>query len=148
MLKSSYNLEFLGIRRAVRERELEDRLLERFKDFLLELGYGFCFIGRQYRLTQVQFAVNDMRIRFLSKLESAEDRKAFVYLLARLVKSFHFMTCFFSYPNEVREFAAFAEYVDPKLVKRGSVSELMKQIRRTEVVKAAVAPALTAQTKS
>jgi predicted nuclease of restriction endonuclease-like (RecB) superfamily len=51
MLKSSYNLEFLGIRRQVRERELEDRLIERLKDFLLELGYGFCFIGRQHRLS-------------------------------------------------------------------------------------------------
>lgn len=50
MLKSSYNLEFLGIRRAVKERELEDRLIERLRDFILELGYGFCFIGRQHRL--------------------------------------------------------------------------------------------------
>jgi hypothetical protein len=50
-LKSSYNLEFLGIRREVKERELEDRLIERLRDFLLELGYGFCFVGRQHRLT-------------------------------------------------------------------------------------------------
>lgn len=50
-LKSSYNLDFLGIQRAVKERELEDRLIERLKDFILELGYGFCFVGRQYRLT-------------------------------------------------------------------------------------------------
>ena len=50
MLKSSYNLEFLGIRRAVRERELEDRLISRLQAFLLELGYGFCFVGRQYRI--------------------------------------------------------------------------------------------------
>lgn len=50
MLKSSYNLEFLGLRRAVKERELEDRLVGRLRDFLLELGYGFCFIGRQHRL--------------------------------------------------------------------------------------------------
>jgi len=49
-LKSSYNLEFLGIRREVKERELEDRLIERLRDFILELGYGFCFVGRQYRL--------------------------------------------------------------------------------------------------
>ena len=33
---------------------------------------------------------------------------------------------------------AFAEYVGPQLIKQGSVSELMKQIRQTEVVKAAV----------
>jgi predicted nuclease of restriction endonuclease-like (RecB) superfamily len=50
MLKSSYNLEFLGIRRAVKERELEDRLISRLQAFLMELGYGFCFVGRQYRI--------------------------------------------------------------------------------------------------
>jgi len=50
MLKSSYNLEFLGIGRAVKERELENRLIDRLRDFILELGYGFCFVGRQYRL--------------------------------------------------------------------------------------------------
>ena len=49
-MKSRYSLDFLGIDRAVRERKLEDRLVERLRDFLLELGYGFCFIGRQYRL--------------------------------------------------------------------------------------------------
>ena len=36
------------------------------------------------------------------------------------------------------EFVTFAEYVGPQLIKQGSVSELMKQIRQTEVVKAAV----------
>lgn len=50
MLKSSYNLEFLGLRRAVKERELEDRLITRLQSFLLELGYGFCFVGRQHRI--------------------------------------------------------------------------------------------------
>jgi predicted nuclease of restriction endonuclease-like (RecB) superfamily len=54
MLKSSYNLEFLGIRREVKERELEDRLILRLQDFILELGYGFCFVGRQHRLTLSQ----------------------------------------------------------------------------------------------
>jgi len=50
MLKSRYNLEFLGIIRPIKERELEDRLIARLQQFLLELGYGFCFIGRQHRL--------------------------------------------------------------------------------------------------
>ncbi|MDB5827971.1 MAG: hypothetical protein JWQ73_2191 [Variovorax sp.] len=50
-LKSSYNLEFLGIRQAVKERELESQLIDKLRDFILELGYGFCFIGRQHRLT-------------------------------------------------------------------------------------------------
>lgn len=50
-LKSSYNLEFLGISHEVKERELESRLIEQLQDFILELGYGFCFVGRQQRLT-------------------------------------------------------------------------------------------------
>ena len=50
MLKSTYNLEFLGIKKAVKERELEDRLISRLQSFLLELGYGFCFVGRQHRI--------------------------------------------------------------------------------------------------
>lgn len=50
MLKSRYSLEFLGIARPMKERELEDRLISRLQAFLLELGYGFCFVGRQYRL--------------------------------------------------------------------------------------------------
>jgi predicted nuclease of restriction endonuclease-like (RecB) superfamily len=50
MLKSRYNLEFLGLAQAMKERELEDRLISRLQQFILELGYGFCFVGRQYRL--------------------------------------------------------------------------------------------------
>ena len=50
MMKSRYCLEFLGIGRALKERELEDRLIAHLQRFILELGYGFCFVGRQYRL--------------------------------------------------------------------------------------------------
>jgi predicted nuclease of restriction endonuclease-like (RecB) superfamily len=49
-LESSYSLEFLGVNSEIKERELEDRLIEKLRDFILELGYGFCFIGRQHRL--------------------------------------------------------------------------------------------------
>jgi len=54
------------------------------------------------------------------------------------VKSFHFLSCFFTFAPEIKQLATFAEYVGPQLIKAGSVSELMKQIRRTEVIKAAV----------
>ena len=50
-LKSHYSLEFLGLTQAVHERDLERSLIARLKDFMIELGYGFCFIGSQYRLT-------------------------------------------------------------------------------------------------
>lgn len=50
-IKSVYSLDFLGITKPVKERELENRLVEKVKRFILELGYGFCFIGNQFRLT-------------------------------------------------------------------------------------------------
>ncbi len=49
-MKSSYNLEFLGVKKFIKERELEGKLLNKLKDFILELGYGFCFISSQHRL--------------------------------------------------------------------------------------------------
>lgn len=50
ILKSSYNLGFLGVTQSIKERELEKRLVEKIKHFILELGKGFSFIGNQYRL--------------------------------------------------------------------------------------------------
>lgn len=50
-LKSVYNLDFLGITKPALERELEKRLVEKVKRFMLELGKGFTFIGNQYRLS-------------------------------------------------------------------------------------------------
>jgi predicted nuclease of restriction endonuclease-like (RecB) superfamily len=50
ILKSSYNLGFLSVTKSIKERELENRLVEKIKQFILELGKGFSFIGNQYRL--------------------------------------------------------------------------------------------------
>lgn len=50
ILKSRYNLGFLGITQPIKERELEKRLVEKVKQFVLELGKGFSFIGNQYLL--------------------------------------------------------------------------------------------------
>ena len=87
---------------------------------------------------QMQYLVNGLRLRFQARIVSLEKRKAYVYLLARFVKIFHFLTCFFTFPDEIRQFVIFAEYVGPQLIKQGTLSELMKQIRRTEVIKSAV----------
>ena len=58
------------------------------------------------------------------------------------MKSYHFLSSFlssfFSYEDNIREFVAFCEYVGPQLIKVGSVSELMKQVRATVVDRAAV----------
>ena len=48
VFRSSYNLGFLGITEPVLELELERRLVEKIKLFLLELGQGFTFIGNQH----------------------------------------------------------------------------------------------------
>ncbi len=87
---------------------------------------------------QVQFTVGALRSRFQARVVEMDKRKAFVYMLARFVRSYHFLTCFFSYSDEIKEFAVFSEYVGPQLIKEGSVSDLMRLVRKTEVVKAAV----------
>ncbi len=87
---------------------------------------------------QRQYSVNALRARFQAKLTDPEARKEFVYLLDRFAKTFHFLRCFFTYAPPIEAFAIFAEYLGPQLIKEGSVSELMKLIRQTEVVKAAV----------
>ena len=49
-LKDPYNLSFLTLSEAVQERELEDALVSHIQSFLLELGMGFAFVGRQHRI--------------------------------------------------------------------------------------------------
>jgi predicted nuclease of restriction endonuclease-like (RecB) superfamily len=50
-IKSIYSLDFLDINKPISERELENSMVEKVKRLMLELGYGFCFIGNQYRLS-------------------------------------------------------------------------------------------------
>ena len=49
--KDPYNFDFLTLRDDYQEKELEDALTENITKFLLELGNGFAFVGRQYKLT-------------------------------------------------------------------------------------------------
>lgn len=51
IIKDPYNFDFLTISNDALERELETGLVEHIKDFLLELGVGFAFIGSQYPIT-------------------------------------------------------------------------------------------------
>ena len=52
IIKSTYYLDFLEIKSPdYSEGDLEDALIRHMEQFLLELGKGFAFIGRQYRLT-------------------------------------------------------------------------------------------------
>ncbi len=50
VLKDPYQFDFLTLREAAHERDVERALVTRVKDLLLELGKGFSFIGSQHRL--------------------------------------------------------------------------------------------------
>lgn len=50
MLKSPYNFEFLQMPLNYSERDFENELVRHITDFLLELGKGFSFVGRQMQL--------------------------------------------------------------------------------------------------
>lgn len=50
MTKDPYNFDFLTIRENYDEKQLKDALVENVIRFLLELGKGFAFVGREYAL--------------------------------------------------------------------------------------------------
>jgi predicted nuclease of restriction endonuclease-like (RecB) superfamily len=50
VLKDPYNFDFLTLASDAREKELEQGLLDHLQRFLLELGKGFAFVGRQVPL--------------------------------------------------------------------------------------------------
>lgn len=50
MTRDPYNFDFISIRQNYDEKELKDALMDNIQKFLLELGTGFSFVGREYRL--------------------------------------------------------------------------------------------------
>ena len=50
-LKDPYRFDFLGLAGEAQEREIEHALVDHVTEFLLELGAGFAYIGRQVLLT-------------------------------------------------------------------------------------------------
>ena len=52
IIRDPYIFEFLSLpERNYREKDLENALIDKLEHFLLELGKGFAFIGKQYRIT-------------------------------------------------------------------------------------------------
>jgi predicted nuclease of restriction endonuclease-like (RecB) superfamily len=50
ILKDPYILDFLDLNDSYLEKDLEDAILRELQQFLLELGSGFSFVARQYRI--------------------------------------------------------------------------------------------------
>ncbi|NLK81412.1 MAG: DUF1016 domain-containing protein [Bacteroidales bacterium] len=53
-LKNPYNLDFLGLEDDALEKEVEDAMMQHLTRFLIELGKGFAFVGRQYSIAVSQ----------------------------------------------------------------------------------------------
>lgn len=49
-LKNPYNFDFLGLENDALEREIENAMMQHIVRFLIEMGKGFAFVGRQYQL--------------------------------------------------------------------------------------------------
>lgn len=49
-MKDVYMLDMLGITKTALEVEIESRMVSKIKDVMLELGFGFAYIGNQYRI--------------------------------------------------------------------------------------------------
>lgn len=62
ILKDPYNFDFLTLSSEAKERDLERALLDHIRQFLLELGVGFAFVGSQYPL---EVAGQDFRLDLL-----------------------------------------------------------------------------------
>jgi predicted nuclease of restriction endonuclease-like (RecB) superfamily len=62
VFRDAYNVEFLGLPREHTENDLHHALLNRMKDFLLELGRDFCFIGSEF---PVQVGTRDFALDLL-----------------------------------------------------------------------------------
>ncbi len=50
LIKDPYHFDFLSLGAEAQERDLESALVSHIREFLLELGVGFAFVGSQYRL--------------------------------------------------------------------------------------------------
>lgn len=50
MLKNPYNFEFLTVGKNAQEKEIEDALINHISKFLTELGVGFAYMGKQYKI--------------------------------------------------------------------------------------------------
>jgi predicted nuclease of restriction endonuclease-like (RecB) superfamily len=61
-LKDPYNFDFVAMTSSMKERDLQNQLVTQISNFLLELGKGFAFVGKEYHL---EIAGNDYYLDLL-----------------------------------------------------------------------------------
>jgi predicted nuclease of restriction endonuclease-like (RecB) superfamily len=80
IIKDPYNFDFITLTEDYKERELEDALTTNIVKFLLELGQGFSFVGRQY---QVKVGGTD---RFIDLLFYHLNLRCYIVIELKVVK--------------------------------------------------------------
>lgn len=79
-LKDPYRFDFLGLGEEAQEREIEQALVKHVTDFLLELGAGFAFVGRQILLDVggeeffIDLQIRRRDLQSLSQPEQANEK--------------------------------------------------------------------------
>ena len=87
IIRDPYVFEFLGLRSrdVMAESDLEDALLDRLQDFLLELGHGFCFEARQKRILIGDLSNKVFVSRYAVELPKKEEMERFIAQLGKEV---------------------------------------------------------------
>lgn len=77
-LKNPYFLDFLDLRKDHDEKELEEALIKNIQKFLIELGAGFAFVGRQYRIevSEKEYFIDLLFFNFVSRCFFIVELKA------------------------------------------------------------------------
>lgn len=86
MIKDPYIFELANIGKRARERDIENAMLERIKNVLLELGKGFSFVGNQYKIStndndyyiDLLFYHLDLRCFVVVELKNTEFKPEYV----------------------------------------------------------------------
>ena len=78
-IRDPYIFEFLGLkpREVMSESALEDQLLDKLQEFLLEMGHGFCFEARQKRIL-IGDTHNFIDLVFYHRILKCHVRRSFV----------------------------------------------------------------------
>ena len=95
IIKDPYIFELEGLKKNYAEKELEEHMITKIRDVLLELGKGFSFIGNQYKIStnnhdyyiDILFYHLELRCYTVVELKSTEFKPEYVGQLGFYVKA-------------------------------------------------------------
>jgi len=82
--------------------------------------------------------LNTLKGEFTVRMPSLEERKSYVYMVEKAIKQFDFLCNFYTFEGSIIRDILFYELISDKLIKIGGESELMREIGKLQLSKAAV----------